>query len=42
MATPPFHYSTCSRWDLIKPSIIWLTKDYVSVSEFEGKTYLEN
>ena len=37
MATPPFHYQHMFPLGPDKTEYYLLTKDYVSVSEFEGK-----
>ena len=41
MATPPFHYQHMFPLGPYKTEYYLLTKDYVSVSEFEGKPILK-
>ena len=41
MATPPFHYQPMFDLGPDKTEYYLLTKDYVSVSEFEGKPILK-
>ena len=41
MATPPFHYQHMFPLGPDKTEYYLLTKDYVSVSEFEGKPILK-
>ena len=41
MATPPFHYEPMFQRGQDKTEYYLLTKDYVSVSEFEGKPILK-
>ena len=41
MATPPFHYQHMFPLGPDKTEYYSLTKDYVSVSEFEGKPILK-
>lgn len=41
MATPPFHYEPMFQKGPDTTEYYLLTKDYVSVSEFEGKPILK-